>query len=455
MENLKDFSKHLEGVNKEQLYIKFNEIKSDYLNDKSEKNLNKLKLVKKFIEEYNLNNDDEIKKNIERNIKNNYTPYPQYDNPNFINELSNKQEYYYNKNDFDVNSLQCNNDFEYGNHQIFLKNFIQNKTPYKGILLYHGVGTGKTCSAVTIAENFRDIYGRSGKKGDINKRIIVLVPNSNVESGWRRNIFDVTKNSTGHLRNLKSSFDNTVKYWAIKTSVDFDADYNTNILHNTTTLSKLITNNGTDPSGEHSKAYGVLFGDKDQQITNNGVFKVVGLGTNTTLLSDLLHEDDGIWTDSADYTTSPSQWVYLKRVGETKKLFDKTFLIPVDGRISGVYGSQRILNSKPRSTHKGIDIAAPKGTKIYAPSTGRITLIEEDMFFTGKTVIVDHGMGLISIFAHLNSIYIRPGQFVEKGMEIGEVGMSGRATGPHLHWGVYLENISVDPMALLEFKFTD
>ena len=145
----------------------------------------------------------------------------------------------------------------------------------------------------------------------------------------------------------------------------------------------------------------------------------------------------------------------VKRVGETKKLFDKTFLIPVDGRISGVYGSQRILNSKPRSTHKGIDIAAPKGTKIYAPSTGRITLIEEDMFFTGKTVIVDHGMGLISIFAHLNSIYIRPGQFVEKGMEIGEVGMSGRATGPHLHWGVYLENISVDPMALLEFKFTD
>ena len=144
-----------------------------------------------------------------------------------------------------------------------------------------------------------------------------------------------------------------------------------------------------------------------------------------------------------------------KTVGETKKLFGKTFLIPVDGRISGVYGSQRILNSKPRSTHKGIDIAAPKGTKIYAPSNGRIILTEEDMFFTGKTVIIDHGMGLISIFAHLNDMYIRPGQLVEKGMEIGEVGMSGRATGPHLHWGVYLENISVDPMALLKFKFTN
>ncbi len=144
-----------------------------------------------------------------------------------------------------------------------------------------------------------------------------------------------------------------------------------------------------------------------------------------------------------------------KKLGERKKLFGKTFLIPVDGRISGVYGSQRILNSKPRSTHKGIDIAAPQGTKIYSPSTGRVILIEEDMFFTGKTIIIDHGMGLISIFAHLNDIYIKPSQLVEKGMEIGEVGMSGRATGPHLHWGVYLESVSVDPMTLLEFKFTN
>ena len=132
---------------------------------------------------------------------------------------------------------------------------------------------------------------------------------------------DVTKNGAGHLRNLKSSFDNTVKYWAIKTSIDFDGVYDTNILHNTTTLSKLITNNGTDPSGEHSKAYCVLFGDKDGAITNNGVFKVVGVGTNTTLLSDLLHENDDSWTDSVDYTNNPSQWVYLKRVGGTTANF--------------------------------------------------------------------------------------------------------------------------------------
>ena len=74
------------------------------------------------------------------------------------------------------------------------------------------------------------------------------------------------------------------------------------------------------------------------------------------------------------------------------------------------------------------------------------------MFFTGKTVILDHGMGLISIFAHLNKIDVSLGQYINEGEKIGEVGMTGRATGPHLHWGIYLERISVDPIALLEYK---
>ncbi len=140
-----------------------------------------------------------------------------------------------------------------------------------------------------------------------------------------------------------------------------------------------------------------------------------------------------------------------KKIDDPKRLFNKQFVKPVDGRISGVYGSQRILNSKPRSTHKGIDIAAPIGTKILSPSSGRITLVD-DMFFTGKTIILDHGMGLISIFAHLENINVNVGDFVNTGQVIGSVGMTGRATGPHLHWGVYLEEISVDPMVLLEFS---
>ena len=193
---LKKYTTYISSINDyNELYDKYNSVKEDYLQDKDINDLMKLKIIKKHIEEFTMNHnvDDKLRKIEERNQKNNYTPYPQLDNPNFINDISSKKEFYYNRNEFDINSNQCKNDFELGNHQIFLKNFMYDKTPYKGLLLYHGVGTGKTCSAVTIAENFRDIYGRSGKKNDINKRIIILVPNKNVESGWRRNIFDKNK----------------------------------------------------------------------------------------------------------------------------------------------------------------------------------------------------------------------------------------------------------------------
>ena len=133
-------------------------------------------------------------------------------------------------------------------------------------------------------------------------------------------------------------------------------------------------------------------------------------------------------------------------------MFEKNFVLPSKGRLSGFYGSQRILNSKPRKPHAGIDIAAKEGTPVIAPSSGKIKLVEKNMFFTGNTVILDHGLGLISIFAHLKDISISEDQNVTKGDLIGSIGMTGRATGPHLHWGVYLKNISVDPMALLDFE---
>jgi len=141
-----------------------------------------------------------------------------------------------------------------------------------------------------------------------------------------------------------------------------------------------------------------------------------------------------------------------KKTGQRKRLFEKKFIIPVKGRISGVYGSQRILNSKPRSPHKGIDIAAPLGTDIVAPSSGVIKLSDDDMFFTGKTVIMDHGLGLISIFAHLEEISVSVGDKVTQGEKIGTVGMTGRASGPHLHWGIYLNETSVDPMSVLYYE---
>ena len=145
--------------------------------------------------------------------------------------------------------------------------------------------------------------------------------------------------------------------------------------------------------------------------------------------------------------------VNAKKIGVRKKMFEKNFILPAKGRISGVYGSQRILNNKPRSPHNGIDIAAKEGTNIFAPSSGIVKLIDRNMFFTGKTVIIDHGMGLISIFAHLSKIDVKENEIIEKGEKIGQIGMTGRATGPHLHWGMYLENKTVDPMLVVESSF--
>lgn len=142
-----------------------------------------------------------------------------------------------------------------------------------------------------------------------------------------------------------------------------------------------------------------------------------------------------------------------KLLGVQEKLFKGKFIIPVEGRISGIFGSQRILNDIPKRPHYGLDIAADKGTKIISPSNGIIKLVSKDMFYTGKTIIIDHGIGLITIYAHLDKILVEEGQFISKGDRIGEVGSTGRATGPHLHWGVYLKKKPIDPMVLINYMF--
>ena len=133
-----------------------------------------------------------------------------------------------------------------------------------------------------------------------------------------------------------------------------------------------------------------------------------------------------------------------------KKIFSHKFNLPVAGRISGVYGSQRILNKIPKKPHYGLDIAAPAGKKIFSPNNGVVTMSEKNMFFTGNTIIIDHGLGLISIFAHLEEIFVKVGETVNSGALIASVGMTGRATGPHLHWGMYLSDIPIDPMLIME-----
>lgn len=122
---------------------------------------------------------------------------------------------------------------------------------------------------------------------------------------------------------------------------------------------------------------------------------------------------------------------------------------PATGRISGVYGSQRILNGQPRNPHWGLDIAAPNGTPVQAPAGGIVTLAHPDLYFSGGTLFIDHGHGLVSAFLHLSEIVVEEGQRVEQGVVIGRIGATGRATGPHLDWRINLGSTRIDPRLLL------
>ena len=126
------------------------------------------------------------------------------------------------------------------------------------------------------------------------------------------------------------------------------------------------------------------------------------------------------------------------------------FIRPLNGPITGVYGSQRIYNGIPKQPHYGVDYAAPKGTRVRTPAGGIVTLAHQDMYFSGGTIIVDHGHGLSSTFLHLSKILVKPGIYVHRGMEIAEVGATGRATGPHLDWRMNWRDVRIDPLLVLE-----
>ena len=130
--------------------------------------------------------------------------------------------------------------------------------------------------------------------------------------------------------------------------------------------------------------------------------------------------------------------------------FAAGFRWPLQGRISGVYGSQRIYNGTPRSPHSGLDVAAPTGTPIRAPAAGVVTFADPGLYLTGGTVLLDHGHGVSSNFLHLSRIDVAVGERVEAGQVLGQVGATGRATGPHMHWGMNWFGVRVDPRAVLE-----
>ncbi|MCI0749559.1 MAG: M23 family metallopeptidase [Nevskiales bacterium] len=128
--------------------------------------------------------------------------------------------------------------------------------------------------------------------------------------------------------------------------------------------------------------------------------------------------------------------------------FTGGFIWPCRGPISGVFGSQRILNGTPKQPHYGVDVAVPSGTPVRAPAGGIVSLAAPDLYYTGGTLMIDHGHGLSSVFSHLSRLRVKPGQEVRQGDLVAEVGATGRATGPHLHWGVNWFDARVDAALL-------
>ena len=134
------------------------------------------------------------------------------------------------------------------------------------------------------------------------------------------------------------------------------------------------------------------------------------------------------------------------------KLWHSNFVEPVNGKRTGIFGSVRIMNGKPRNPHNGEDIGAPLGADVAATNDG-IVRITVDHFFSGKGVFVDHGLGFYSMYFHLSKILVKDGDLVTAGQIIGKVGATGRATGPHLHWGVKLNGARVNPYSLFDLPF--
>jgi len=226
--------------------------------------------------------------------------------------------------------------------------------------------------------------------------------------------------------------------------------------------------------GQVSPGSQVYYGERQLKISQDGSF-IFGFGRDVTLQQTLtLIEPDGTSHQQAiklkqrKYDIQKINGISkrmmnptkedLRRIGQEAKgvakarrqnsdrlNFQESFVWPVIGRISGIYGSQRILNGEPRRPHFGIDIAASTGTPVKAPAGGVVTLAHPGMFFSGATLILDHGHGLSSTFLHLDKILVKVGDQIAQGEAIAEVGATGRVTGPHLDWRINWFDQRLDP----------
>lgn len=144
----------------------------------------------------------------------------------------------------------------------------------------------------------------------------------------------------------------------------------------------------------------------------------------------------------------------LYRILTPRWLAEGRFILPHAGKMAPNFGERRLYNNVPRPPHSGVDISAPAGDPVRASNTGRV-ILARDLYFSGQTVILDHGLGLFTSYCHFSQIKVRRGELVRKGEVIGLIGSTGRSTGPHLHWGVRILDSRVDPVALINLPLEE
>ena len=222
----------------------------------------------------------------------------------------------------------------------------------------------------------------------------------------------------------------------------------------------------------------IIVGKKEVKISKDGFF-VFGIDRDRKFdltFTKILDEKKSIITKTVlkrkyniqridgleESKVTPPESVYKRikkennAIGEARAInsdlnfFKDKFIMPVEGIISGVYGSQRILNGKPKWPHYGIDIAAKQGTMIKSSGAGVVTMAEDDLYYTGGTIIMDHGHGISTIYSHLENILVSVGDKINQGDVIGTVGSTGRSTGPHLDFRVNWFQTRLDPMSVLK-----